>query len=82
MPGMPGTVTDERSNLLAFVEQQAYVLSLTAYGLTDEQARARPTVSTLTVGGWSSTSPQWSVASPGASTAYRTTRRTAPRSSR
>lgn len=45
MPGMPGTVTDERSNLLAFIEQQAYLLSLTAYGLTDEQPRAWPTVS-------------------------------------
>ncbi len=51
MPGMPGTVTDERSNLLAFVTQQAYTLRLSTWGLTDEQARSRPTVSALSMGG-------------------------------
>ncbi len=51
MPGMPGHVTDERDNLLAFIDQQAYTLGLSARGLTDEQARSRPTVSALSVGG-------------------------------
>jgi hypothetical protein len=54
IPAVPGTVrpvTDERDGLLAFLEQQRLVLRLTAYGLTDEQARSAPTVSTLTVGG-------------------------------
>lgn len=51
MPGTPAIVGDERENLLSYVEQQAYVLRLTTYGLTDEQARTRPTRSALTLGG-------------------------------
>jgi uncharacterized protein DUF664 len=54
IPTMPGTVRpvdDERDGLLAYLEQQRLVLRLTAYGLTDEQARLAPTVSALTVGG-------------------------------
>ena len=51
MPGNVPPVTDERDGLLAYLAQQRYVLRLTAYGLTDEQARAAPTVSALSVGG-------------------------------
>ncbi|MGZ4665993.1 MAG: DinB family protein [Frankiaceae bacterium] len=51
MPGQVAPVADERSGLLAYLAQQRYVLRLTAYGLTDEQARATPTVSSLSVGG-------------------------------
>ena len=51
MPGMPAPIADEREGLLAFLAQQRYVLRLTAYGLTDDQARATPTASPLSVGG-------------------------------
>jgi uncharacterized damage-inducible protein DinB len=51
MPGTVRPVADERDGLLAYLDQQRLVLRLTAYGLTDEQARLAPTVSTLTVGG-------------------------------
>lgn len=48
---MPGPVADEREALLAFLAQQREVLKYAAYGLTDDQARLTPTVSTLSVGG-------------------------------
>ena len=51
MPGQVRPVADEREGLLAYLAHQRYVLRLTAYGLTDEQARATPTVSPLSVGG-------------------------------
>lgn len=51
MPGNTRPTSDERDNLLAYLEQERYVLRLTAHGLTDEQARAIPTVSVLSVGG-------------------------------
>src|SRR3954451_12335642 len=51
MPGMPPPIAEEREQLLAFLAQQRYVLRLTAYGLTDDQARATPSVSPLSVGG-------------------------------
>ncbi|MFF5990254.1 DinB family protein [Prauserella flavalba] len=51
MPGLVGPVADEREALLGYLAQQRYVLCLAAYGLTDEQARATPTVSALSVGG-------------------------------
>jgi uncharacterized damage-inducible protein DinB len=44
-------VADEREGLLAYLEQQRYVLRITAYGLTDEQARTPVGPSRLTVGG-------------------------------
>jgi hypothetical protein len=52
MPGQAPFHTDEHDLLLGFVRQQREVLRLTAYGLTDEQARqvAAPP-SPLTVGG-------------------------------
>jgi hypothetical protein len=48
---MVDPVADERAALLAFLAQQRYVLRLTAYGLTDEQARTPATVGALSVGG-------------------------------
>ena len=51
MPGNVAPVVGERANLLAYVEQQRYGIRLTAFGLTDEQARATPTKSALSVGG-------------------------------
>jgi uncharacterized damage-inducible protein DinB len=52
MPGQAPFHTDEHDLLLGFVRQQREVLHLTAYGLTDEQARqAAVPPSPLTVGG-------------------------------
>jgi hypothetical protein len=51
MAGNVPPVADEREGLLQYLSQQRYVLKLTAYGLTDEQARSAPSVSALTVGG-------------------------------
>jgi uncharacterized protein DUF664 len=51
MPGSVPPVADERDGLLAYLAQQRYVLRLTAFGLTDEQARLTPTAGTLSVGG-------------------------------
>jgi hypothetical protein len=51
MPGLVAPITDERVGLLAYLEQQRYVVKLAAYGLTDEEARLTPTASPLSVGG-------------------------------
>lgn len=51
MPGQVRPVTDERDALLAYLAQQHDALRIAAYGLTDEQARATPTVGSLSVGG-------------------------------
>jgi uncharacterized damage-inducible protein DinB len=52
MPGQAPFHTDEHDLLLGFVQQQREVLRLTAYGLTDAQARrAAAPPSLLTVGG-------------------------------
>jgi uncharacterized damage-inducible protein DinB len=51
MPGNVPAVEGERANLLAYLEQQRSGIRLTAFGLTDEQARATPTSSALSVGG-------------------------------
>ena len=51
MSGNVAPVADERDGLLAYLAQQRLVLRLSAYGLTDDQARAAPTVSSLSVGG-------------------------------
>jgi uncharacterized damage-inducible protein DinB len=48
---MTPPVADEREGLLAFLAQARDVLRITSYGLTDEQARATPSVSALSVGG-------------------------------
>jgi uncharacterized damage-inducible protein DinB len=51
VPGNVAPVADEREGLLAFLDQQRYVLRLTAYGLTDDQARTPEGPSGLSVGG-------------------------------
>ncbi|MGB6161347.1 MAG: DinB family protein [Pseudonocardiaceae bacterium] len=51
MPGLVASVADEREGLLAYLAQQRLVLRLTAHGLTDDQARATPTASSLSIGG-------------------------------
>jgi hypothetical protein len=51
MPGNAPAVEGERANLLAYLEQQRNGIRLTAFGLTDNQARATPTTSVLSVGG-------------------------------
>jgi uncharacterized damage-inducible protein DinB len=51
MAGTPYPVPDERSGLLNFLAHQRYLLRVSAHGLTDEQARATPTKSALSVGG-------------------------------
>ncbi len=51
MPAVAAPVADEREGLLAYLAQQRLALRLTAYGLTDDQARATPTASPLSVGG-------------------------------
>jgi hypothetical protein len=44
-------MTDEKTQLLAYIEQQRDGLRNAAYGLTDEQARRTPTAGTLSIGG-------------------------------
>ena len=51
MPGSVCPVSSESEALVAYLAQQRYLLRLTAYGLSDEQARATPTASALSVGG-------------------------------
>jgi uncharacterized damage-inducible protein DinB len=48
---MPPPIDDEREQLLAYLKHQRHVLRLCAHGLTDEQARATPSASALSVGG-------------------------------
>jgi uncharacterized damage-inducible protein DinB len=50
MPAMPPPVADERQALRDYLFQQQYAFRAMAFGLTDEQARATPTVSALSVG--------------------------------
>jgi hypothetical protein len=49
MPGLPDPTNDERALLLSFLGQQRDGLRNAVYGLTDEQARTRSTVSELTL---------------------------------
>ena len=51
MPGLVAPVADEREGLLAYLAQMRAVLRLTAYGLSDEQIRLRPSASELSIGG-------------------------------
>ena len=51
MPGMPPPVADEREALLSFLQQQRDAVRISAYGLSDDQARAAASASALTVGG-------------------------------
>ena len=51
MPGQFGPVGNEQEGLLVALAQMRYVVRLTAYGLTDDQLRATPSASELSVGG-------------------------------
>ncbi len=50
MPAMPPPVADERQALRDYLFQQQYAFHAMAFGLADDQARATPTVSALSVG--------------------------------
>lgn len=43
-------VANERAGLLEYLAHERYKLKVTSYGLTDEQARATPSASELSVG--------------------------------
>lgn len=51
MPGSVRPVAGERDALLAFLDQQRYLLRVQAHGLTDKQARSAPTAGALSIGG-------------------------------
>jgi len=52
MPGQVPPIADERDGLIGYLRQMRLVMRLTAYGLTDDQARQAAVASTsLTVGG-------------------------------
>ena len=51
MPGTVRPIADERDGLLAYLAQQRLALRATVHGLTDEQARAKPSASGLSLGG-------------------------------
>ena len=51
MPAMPPPIADERAGLRDYLRQQQYAFHALAFGLTDDQARATPTVSALSIGG-------------------------------
>ncbi|HLG72906.1 MAG TPA: DinB family protein [Chloroflexota bacterium] len=51
MPALVPPVSDEREGLLAFLAQQRDALRFAVSGLTDEQARLKPSKSALSLGG-------------------------------
>ena len=51
MPGNAPAVTSEREALIAYLVQQREGLKNAAFGLTEEQIRAKPTRSDLSLGG-------------------------------
>jgi uncharacterized damage-inducible protein DinB len=51
MPGTPPPLSDERDLLLAYIGQQRDGIRHAAYGLTDDEARLRPTAGSLSIGG-------------------------------
>ncbi|WP_395308240.1 DinB family protein [Mycobacterium sp. AMU20-3851] len=51
MPAMPPPIADERAGLKEYIAAQQYAFHAIAFGLTDEQARSAPSVSTLSIGG-------------------------------
>jgi uncharacterized damage-inducible protein DinB len=51
MPMNAPLVQDERQGLLAFLEHQRQAVRYAAYGLSDDQARVKPTPSGLSLGG-------------------------------
>lgn len=51
MSAMPPPIADERAGLKEYVAAQQYAFHAIAFGLTDEQARSAPSVSSLSIGG-------------------------------
>lgn len=51
MSAMPPPIADERAGLKEYVAAQQYAFNAIAFGLTDEQARSAPSVSSLSIGG-------------------------------
>ena len=51
MPGLPLPASDERQTLLEFLRFNQNAFFSVAYGLTDDQARSTPSVSSLSIGG-------------------------------
>lgn len=51
MPAQAPALSDERALLLVYIAQQRDGVRNAAFGLTDEQARLTPTVSSLSIGG-------------------------------
>ena len=51
MPGMPPPAKDERQTVLEFLRFNQNAFFAVAYGLTDDQARSKPSVSALSIGG-------------------------------
>jgi Protein of unknown function (DUF664) len=51
MPGMAPPAEDEHQTLIEFLRFNQNAFFAVAYGLTDEQARVAPTISTLSIGG-------------------------------
>ena len=51
MPGLPPPATGERQTLIEFLRFNQDAFSAVCYGLTDEQARSKPSVSALSIGG-------------------------------
>src|ERR1700756_2532419 len=51
MPGMPPPAAGERQTVLEFLRFNQNAFFAVAYGLTDEQARSKPSVSALSIGG-------------------------------
>ncbi|MGK2882712.1 MAG: DinB family protein [Mycobacterium sp.] len=50
MPAMPPPIADERTGLREYIAAQHCAYHAIAFGLTDEQARATPTASALSIG--------------------------------
>jgi uncharacterized damage-inducible protein DinB len=51
MEGMPTPANDEKQTLISFLRFNQDAFFSVAYGLTDEQARSKPSVSALSIGG-------------------------------
>ena len=51
MPGMPPPAAGERQTMLEFLRFNQNAFFAVAYGLSDEQARSKPSVSALSIGG-------------------------------
>src|SRR5687767_5370362 len=51
MVGSPPPASGERQSLIEFIRFNQNAFFAVAYGLTDEQARSAPSVSTLSIGG-------------------------------